>query len=74
MRITHASGCAKFASQQTSALNKPTSDPILGQSPVVYYSCKAVISRGFYGIMTSGGGFIATYAETLIVPYRSYAL
>jgi hypothetical protein len=54
-------------------LNKSTSGPILGQSPAIYYSCKAVISRGFYGILARDGGFIASYAESLIVPYLSYA-
>jgi hypothetical protein len=50
-------------------LNKSTIDPISGQSPAVYHSCKAVISRGFYGILARGGGFSISYAESLIVPY-----
>jgi hypothetical protein len=55
-------------------LNKSAFDLISRQSPVVYYSCKAVISPGFYGILARDGGFIASYAESLIVPYLSYAL
>jgi hypothetical protein len=74
MRIAHESKWAKITVQQTYALNKSIPDPISGQSPVVYCSCKAVISRGFYGVVRPGGGFMASYAESLIVPYSSHAL
>lgn len=49
MRITHELATVEIGSQQTSALNKSAGNPIFGRSPVVYYSCKAVISRVFYG-------------------------
>jgi hypothetical protein len=49
MRITHELGSVEIDSQQTSALNKSAGNPIFKRSPVVYYSCKAVISRVFYG-------------------------
>jgi len=74
MRIAHEWRGVPSLCQQTSALNMSLCNPILQQRLRFRYRSKAVISRGFYRVLNAADGFIGSAAESLTVPYCSYAI